>query len=84
MNDKKERYWKYFTEPGRLNYGFGITQKRLKKIKDHVMQDVDFWGDMRRHGFPDDPVDLCEHGVSNWVGMIHQIMIERKVITRRK
>ena len=82
-HEKKQRYWEYFTTPGNLKYGFGVTPVRLRKIKHVVMCDVNFWGDMRRHGFPDDPTELSEHGQQNWAGMIHQIMLEMNIIKIR-
>lgn len=75
---KKERYWRWFLESGL--YGPQFTAKRLQKVKPLAWADRELWADMKRHGYPDDPSELDDHGRGNWVGIIGQIMIQHGIL----
>lgn len=98
FDELKETYWECFTKlsSSRLTAAgypkpFGVTAKRLEKIKPVIMADKFFWDDvLLRHGcdkFPDPlqylktkdaaTVDHCQ---GNFWGMIVQTMLEKGIL----
>lgn len=91
LDELKEAYWNCFTTSKSYPKPFGVTPKRLQKVKAEIMADKFFWDDVLfRHGcdkFPDPneylknrDKETVEHCQGNFWGMIVQTMLERGII----
>ena len=89
---KRNEYWNHFIARWAVESiggGHGITGPRLRKIKDYIMADEDFWDDVVvRHSGLDTyaeylqkhyPADYA-HCLGNFWGMIHQTLVERGIV----
>lgn len=91
---KKNEYWQYFIERYFIfgeGGGYGVTGPRLRKIKEIVEDNDDFWQDIiLRHGGldrrPDELreqyPDMFEHCQGNFWGMIYQTLIDKQIIKK--
>lgn len=90
MSDKKQEYWDHFLTL--KNYwGYGVTLKRLEKIKSTIWDDKDFWSDilLRHSGQSITPIEMknnnfanYQHCFGNFAGMIYQTLIRHEVIKK--
>jgi hypothetical protein len=91
LDELKEAYWNCFTTSTKYPKPFGVTAKRLEKIKPTIMTDQSFWQDVLfRHGcdkYPDPHKYLeekdaftVEHCQGNFWGMIAQTMLEKGIL----
>jgi len=84
--EKRREYWNHFIASwaiDRVGGGHGVTGPRLRKIRDEVMADDDFWWDIvLRHGGANltpeqmqrtDPQQY-EHCLGNFWGMIYPML----------
>lgn len=89
--EKRRTYWLYFIERWAIwgeGGGQGITGRRLSQVYGVLMHDDDLWQDVIfRHGNWGDPAQMRQaqpetylHCVSNFWGMVYQIMVERGLI----
>jgi len=94
--DQRDVYWNHFVERwavGGWNPGHGVTGAKLRKIKDTIMADDDFWDDVyNRHSgnqfrSPEDMErrnqTLYDHCTGNFWGMIYQELVEQGLIKTR-
>lgn len=88
IEGKKIEYWNHFL-CNKQFWPCGMTKKRLEKVKPTAWKDKFFWSDIlqRHHGDRYTPKTMKEimpeiylHCLGNFAGMLHDIMIENKII----
>jgi len=89
---KRHEYWNHFVArwvTEKVGGGYKVTGPRLQKIKGEIMRDEDFWLDViTRHGglkvtpekMMQDDIEVYNHCLGNFWGMIYQTMMERGLI----
>ena len=86
--EKKLEYWNHFLTIESF-WGYGVTRKRLERIKPMIWDDNDFWFDVlqRHRGVDCSPEEMrdmdkfnYDHCFGNMAGMIYQSLLENKII----
>ncbi len=86
--DKKNEYWNYFLTQKSF-WGYGVTLKRLEKVKLVLWSDDNFWGDIlfRHNGGMETPEEMknrdtsiYNHCIGNMASMVNQAMRTHKII----
>ena len=94
--EQRDIYWNHFIERwavGGWNPGHSVTGAKLRKVKDVIMADDEFWHDVySRHSgnqfhSPEDMEQqnqtLYDHCVGNFWGMIYQELVECGLVKTR-
>jgi len=87
--ETKQYYWDWFLEnTPKSERPFGMTDKRLEKVRGEIFVDEFFWSDVyHRHGghndlnsFKEENSFVFEHCQGNFFGMIYEVMILRGIV----